>query len=123
MNIYFEIQAEEPERALAFYTAVFGWNFIPIPGLPIPYWTIETGGARGGLYKRPAPLPAQEHGNNAFICSFQVTDFDAVATKILGIGGIVAMPKFAVPKTCWQGYFIDPEGNTFGIFQVDENAA
>jgi uncharacterized protein len=27
-----------------------------------------------------------------------------------------------VPGTCWQGYFIDTEGNTFGIFQVDEEA-
>lgn len=35
---------------------------------------------------------------------------------------MVALPKFAVPKTCWQGYFVDPEGNTFGIFEVDANA-
>jgi hypothetical protein len=27
-----------------------------------------------------------------------------------------------VPNTCWQGYFVDTEGNTFGIFQVDPNA-
>jgi len=32
------------------------------------------------------------------------------------------MPKFAVPGTCWQGYFVDPQGNTFGIFQPDPNA-
>lgn len=122
MNIYFEIQADDPERALAFYTALFGWNFIPIPGLPIPYWTIETGGARGGLLKRPVPAPPPGHGTNAFVCSFQVTDFDSVASVILSTGGQVAMAKFAVPKTCWQGYFIDPEGNTFGLFQVDEHA-
>ena len=23
---------------------------------------------------------------------------------------------------CWQGYFIGTEGNTFGIFEVDEQA-
>jgi hypothetical protein len=33
-----------------------------------------------------------------------------------------ALEKFAVPGTCWQGYFLDLEGNTFGLFQVDENA-
>ncbi len=48
--------------------------------------------------------------------------FDATAEKILQAGGMVAMEKFAVPGKCWQGYFVDPEGNTFGIFQVDENA-
>jgi hypothetical protein len=38
-------------------------------------------------------------------------------------GGAVALPKFAVPKVCWQGYFLDSEGNTFGIFQPDASAA
>jgi predicted enzyme related to lactoylglutathione lyase len=32
------------------------------------------------------------------------------------------MPKFAVPGVCWQAYFIDTEGNTFGIFEPDSNA-
>jgi predicted enzyme related to lactoylglutathione lyase len=52
----------------------------------------------------------------------QVDDYDATAEKILKHGGIEALPKFAVPGRCWQGYFLDPEGNTFGIFQVDEHA-
>ncbi len=42
--------------------------------------------------------------------------------KILSLGGKIALPKFAVPGVCWQGYFIDTEGNTFGLFQVDEKA-
>ena len=25
------------------------------------------------------------------------------------------MPKFAVPGRCWQGYFLDPDHNVFGI--------
>jgi uncharacterized protein len=41
---------------------------------------------------------------------------------IVSLGGKIALPKFAVPGTCWQGYFIDTEGNTFGLFQVDETA-
>lgn len=47
---------------------------------------------------------------------------DITAQTIEHLGGIVALPKFAVPGTCWQGYFIDLEGNTFGIFEVDPNA-
>jgi predicted enzyme related to lactoylglutathione lyase len=27
-----------------------------------------------------------------------------------------------VPGVCWQGYFLDTEGNTFGIFQPDQSA-
>jgi len=51
-----------------------------------------------------------------------VPDFDSTTKAILKNDGRVAMEKLAVPRTCWQGYFFDPQGNTFGLFQVDENA-
>lgn len=121
-HIYFEIHADDPQRAINFYSKVFGWEFSAIPNLPVPYWTIETGGSRGGLLQRPVKTPPAQCGTNAFVCSLEVENFDATAKIIAGLGGIVALPKFAVPKTCWQGYFVDPEGNTFGIFQVDANA-
>ncbi|HEY6372963.1 MAG TPA: VOC family protein [Candidatus Sulfotelmatobacter sp.] len=120
--IYFEIQADDSQRAIHFYSQIFGWKFSEIKGLPIPYWMIETGGSRGGLLQRPAKTPPQQSGTNAFVCSLEVEDFDATAKTILKLGGIIALPKFAVPKTCGQGYFVDPEGNTFGIFEVDANA-
>ncbi|MGB9432055.1 MAG: VOC family protein [Candidatus Acidiferrum sp.] len=119
---YFEIQADDPERAIGFYTAVFGWSFTKVPGLPIDYWLIQTEDMRGGLLKRPTIAPPPRSGTNAYACSMQVTDFDEMAKAILKNGGQVALDKFAVPGTCWQGYFLDPEGNTFGLFQVDENA-
>ena len=121
-HIYFEIQADDPKRAIDFYSRVFGWKFAQVKGAPIAYWTIETGGSRGGLLQRPAKAPPPQCGTNAFVCSLEVVNFDTTARTIEQSGGIVALAKFAVPKTCWQGYFVDPEGNTFGIFQVDQNA-
>ena len=44
------------------------------------------------------------------------------ALTILAHGGIVAMDKFAIPGVCWQGYFQDPEGNTFGLFEPNPTA-
>ncbi len=41
---------------------------------------------------------------------------------ILKNGRQVALPKFAIPKRCWQGYFIEQDNNVLGIFEVDENA-
>lgn len=119
---YFEIQAEDVRRAVGFYQHVFGWKFTKDEHIPVEYWRIETEGAQGGLLKRPAKTPSPEHGTNAFVCSMQVEDFDATAKKILQNNGQVALEKFAVPGKCWQGYFIDTEGNTFGLFQVDETA-
>jgi predicted enzyme related to lactoylglutathione lyase len=122
MSIYFEIQADDAARAIAFYSQVFKWRFSEVPGLPVPYWRIEAGGSGGGLLTRPAKTPPPGCGTNAFVCSFETDDFDAVAKVILQLGGHVALPKFPVPGKCWQGYFIDTEGNTFGVFQVDPTA-
>ncbi len=119
---YFEIQAAQPEKMIPFYEAVFGWKFIRLPQVPIPYYRIETNGISGGLLQRPAQVPPPEYGTNAFTCSVQVADYDQTAASILSQGGRVAMAKFAVPNTCWQGYFTDPDNNVFGIFQVDELA-
>lgn len=119
---FFEIQANDLEKARDFYASCFGWKFIQQPGLPIEYWQIETEGIRGGILKRPVSVPKGPSGTNAYVCSMEVADFDATAKKILDKGGIVAMDKFAIPGKCWQGYFLDTEGNTFGIFQVDEKA-
>src|ERR1041385_3758518 len=119
---YFEIQAEDPIRAVTFSRQIFGWPFSRVEGLPVEYWRIETEGPRGGLLKRPVRTLPPEHGTNAFVCSMEVASFHATAAKILSAGGQVALPKFAVPGGCWQGYFIDTEGNTFGIFQSDSAA-
>ena len=120
--IFFEIQADDLNRALKFYQTVFEWKFNRNPGTPIEYWDIETGGNRGGLLQRPAKTPPPEHGTNAYVCSVQVENFDEIAARIMANGGQVALEKFPIPGRCWQGYFIDTEGNTFGIFEADENA-
>jgi predicted enzyme related to lactoylglutathione lyase len=52
----------------------------------------------------------------------QVEDFDAMQEKILANGGMVAIPKFAIPGKCWQGYFLDNDKNVFGVYEVDESA-
>lgn len=120
---YFEIQATDLEGTVDFYREVFGWRITQVPGMPVPYWRIETEGISGGLLQRPVPPPPEARGTNAYVCSMEVENFDAVGETILTKGGRVAVPKFAVPGRRWQGYFIDPEGNTFGVLQVDPHAA
>lgn len=122
MSIFFEIHVDNVQRAVNFYKTIFGWNMSRNPGVPIEYFDIETGDSRGGLLQRPVKAPSLGQGTNAFICSLEVDNFDATAAKILSLGGMVALEKFPVVGRCWQGYFIDPEGNTFGIFEVDEKA-
>jgi uncharacterized protein len=119
---YFEIQSSDPNRDIKFYQTVFGWKFIKEEFVPIEYYRIETNSINGGLLKRPAKVPPAESGTNAFVCSVLVENFDRTNNLILQNGGQVALPKFAIPGRCWQGYFIDLDNNMFGIFEVDETA-
>ena len=125
--IHFEIQADDLERAKSFYADVFGWTYDDWSAVTgSPYWGVHTGdpaepGIDGGLMPRPAPVTGS--GTNAGILTMGVEDYDATAATIEAAGGTVALPKVALPGMAWQGYFLDTEGNTFGIHQPDPNAA
>jgi predicted enzyme related to lactoylglutathione lyase len=120
---YFELQADDPARAAAFYSAVFGWQVARDEAVPIEFWRVSTdGGIEGAILKRPAAVPPERSGTNAAVISMQVEDYDATAEAIHRGGGRDALEKFAVPGRCWQGYFLDTEGNTFGVFEVDPDA-
>jgi predicted enzyme related to lactoylglutathione lyase len=115
--------ADDPVRAAALCSQVFGWKFVRDESLPRDYWRIETEGVSGGLLKRLSRRPPLQSGTNAFVCSIEVADFHATAKKILGNDGLVAQEKLAVPGRCWQGFFLDPDENVFGRFQAGENAS
>ena len=119
---YFEIQSSDPAREIEFYSAIFGWNFIKEEFVPIEYYRIETKGINGGLLKRPAAVPPMGTGTNAYVCSIQVENIDRTIEMLLKVGGMMAMEKFAIPGRCWQAYFLDPDHNTVGLFQLDEQA-
>ena len=127
--VHFEVQVDDVERAKNFYAEVFGWayeDYSQVTGTP--YWGVITGdegtpGINGGLLPRPVPAPAPEQGTNAWVMTMGTDDFDATAARIIAAGGQVALPKMALPGMAWQGYFIDTEGNTFGLHQPDPNAA
>lgn len=127
--VHFEIQADDVERAKAFYAAVFGWSFQDYgPFTGSSYWGVVTGaedepGINGGLLQRSAPAPGAGQGANAFVCTIGVGDFDETERRVLAAGGQLAMAKTALIGLAWQGYFLDTEGNTFGIHQPDPEAA
>jgi predicted enzyme related to lactoylglutathione lyase len=127
--VHFEIQADDVKRAKAFYAAVFDWSFQDYGEVTgTTYWGIVTGpeeepGINGGLLQRPVPAPGPARGTNAFVCTVGVGDYDATERRILDAGGRVALPKMALTGMAWQGYYLDPEGNTFGIHQPDPAAA
>jgi predicted enzyme related to lactoylglutathione lyase len=124
--VHFEIHAENPERAVAFYKELFGWTFNKWDG-PMEYWMIITGdkpteGINGGLVRRRGPAPAQGQAVNAYCCTVDVANLDATLTKAQSLGAAVALPKMAIPGVGWLAYIIDSEGNILGMMQNDPAA-
>ena len=75
--VHFEIHASDPERAIDFYTSVFGWNFHQWEGGDADYWLIMTGpdeepGINGGLSRRRGDPPEDFAAINSYTCVVQV---------------------------------------------------
>ncbi len=124
--VHFEIPAEDPARAAAFYREVFGWQIAKSPAMD--YWMIRTTaeadengmpkgpGANGGMMKRmhPGHQPTNYIG---------VEDIETYTLKVVAAGGEVVVPKTPVPGHGWMIHFKDPEGNFLALWQGDSNAA
>ena len=118
--VHFEIHAEDPERAAAFYRGLFGWEIRKWEG-PQDYWLIRTGegqpGIDGGLLRRPGPSPAEGQPVQGYVCTVEVASLDEVLGKLPPAGGRVVVPKRAIPGVGWLAYATDTEGNVFGMLQ------
>ncbi|MDQ2669738.1 MAG: VOC family protein [Gemmatimonadota bacterium] len=124
--VHFEIHAGEPERLVAFYGDLFGWQFQKWEG-PMDYWLITTGtgqpGIDGGLVRRMGEAPAVGQAVNAYVCTVDVDDLDAVLARAGKLGSAVALPRMAVPGIGWLAYIRDPDENLLGLMQSDPTAA
>jgi len=123
--VHFEVHAEDPERAIRFYSAVLGWSFKHWGG-PQDYWLITTGpadqpGIDGGMVRRQGAIDGQ--AVIAFVCTVGVDSVDDTVAKALENGGTIALPKMAIPGVGWLAYVKDTEGNIFGMMQNDPSAA
>ena len=117
--IHFEIEADEPQRAIKFYEKIFGWKIEKWKG-PMEYWLIKTGkenepGIDGGLEKRTGGEPST-------VNMIDVPSIDEYVKKVEDNGGSIIRHKRAIPGVGWMAYFKDPEGNMFGMMQEDTTA-
>lgn len=120
MISWFEIPADDLERARKFYSELFGWRIEEFPvQFRRDYLIIKTGkgnAVSGGLTKRQRP-------DQTIVNYIDVASADRYAVKVERLGGKVLVPKTAVPG---MGYFVvceDTEENAFGIWENDKNAS
>jgi predicted enzyme related to lactoylglutathione lyase len=122
--VHFEIHTDDPQRAIRFYTDLFGWSFQKFEHAD--YWLVTTGpsdqpGIDGGLMPREGGKSGDRI--TSYVCVVDVPDIDATIAKAKSLGAPQTDAKTPVPGIGWSAYFKDTEGNTFGVFQSDTNAA
>jgi predicted enzyme related to lactoylglutathione lyase len=124
--VHFEIHADDPARAIGFYSMLFAWKFTKWDG-PMEYWMVVTGsdsepGINGGLMRRMGPPATHGQAVNAYVCTSMVADVDASVAQAVKLGGGVALPKMPIPGLGWLAYVKDTEGNILGLMQSDPAA-
>ncbi len=132
--IHFEVQAQDPERAAAFYRDVFGWDIREwvIPGVRMEdenrFWLVNTmvdpvqATVNGGIVFRRGEPPTEGQAVNAFLCTVEVPDLGAFVEKVRASGGRVMDPRMAIRGIGWWARCADTEGNLFGMLQPDPKA-
>jgi uncharacterized protein len=106
-----QLNTDDPERAGAFYAALFGWRVQPVGEGETPYWGIYNGETlNGGMMPLPPGGGAPPH----WLVYFGSEAVDADAERIGRLGGSVLVPAMDVPG----GRIVvaaDPQGAAFAL--------
>jgi predicted enzyme related to lactoylglutathione lyase len=123
--VHFQIPSDDIERSKKFYNQLFGWKIEKSPESNTPKgmenWEVTTTDDKGnkalagGMSKRS--MPQQQITN--FIGVKSVDDY---SSKVEKLGGKLVVPKTAVPGMGYYEVCLDTENNSFGLFELNENA-
>ena len=116
--VHFEINAADPEKAVAFYSGVFGWKSEKWEG-PFDYWMLTT-----GAEDEPGINGAIMSGGRApIINTIDVASLDEALKAVEAHGGKAVGERQTIPGVGYHIYCADPEGNLFGMMEEDINAS
>ncbi len=121
--VHFEIHADDPQRAIAFYTDVFGWTVNQWEDNP--YWLVSTGptdqpGIDGAILPRMGDRPAAGAPVVGMVNTMQVDNLDAALAKAFDRGGVMVLDKMVIPGVGTVAYVLDSEANVIGMLQPED---
>jgi predicted enzyme related to lactoylglutathione lyase len=111
--VHFEIAADDPERAVAFYREVFGWEIEK--WAEGEYWLCTTGpdeqmGINGAIMRRSDP-------SQMVVNTIGVDSLEEALAMVVDRGGKVLTDVMEIPGIGNFAYCQDTEGNPFGVLQ------
>lgn len=106
--VYFSVQAADPGRQRAFYSAMFNWDITDGPFMQIP---AGVGGPETGI---SGHISAGAPGFSLYV---QVRDINASLARAVELGGARVSDPFQIPGGAMIAGITDPEGNSLVLVQ------
>jgi hypothetical protein len=109
-----ELATTDVDAAFAFYSDLFGWEKMEAHDMGHMgiYQEYGVGGfPLGGLYQKPADMPAPPH----FLYYIRVEDLEDALGRIVPNGGTVVMEPTEVPGGDRVAVGLDPQGAAFAL--------
>ena len=116
---WFEIPTKDLEKAIAFYSEVFGVSFEKMEMGPLNMAMIagsdrETYGATGALVQADGYVPSA----NGSVVYFGCDDVEIFLKKVEKAGGKTIQPKTSIGEHGFIAHFLDPEGNHVALHSM-----
>lgn len=110
-----ELSSNDPQKAVAFYEALFGWKMVRGNNAGDNYLHIMAGTQMIGgvvpIEHRDPNLPSH------WLSYFAVEDCDASAAKLVSLGGKIVFGPMTMENVGRMAYVADPQGAMFAFFQ------
>lgn len=117
--MHFDVVVRDVDRASAFYENAFGWKIEKWDG-PMDYWLISTGDAAS-----PGIDGGMSVGEPNFTEGPLTLDVDSLDNALAAVkkaGGSQKGERQPVPGVGYMATVEDPEGNRWGLMEMDNNA-
>ena len=108
-----ELHAGDSERALAFYSGLFGWTKerdFDMGPMGLYHIFNSAPGESGGMMTRSPQTPA-----SFWLYYFNVEAIDAAVARVNKAGGKIANGPMEVPTGQWVAQAFDPQGAMFAL--------
>jgi uncharacterized protein len=116
---WIDLMTTDRQKAIAFYTGLFGWTEGDDAGPDMHHYTqfLLRGKAVAAVVDMMADSAAGGM-TSTWTTYLAVDDLDAVAAKIVPAGGTVAMPPMDVAEAGRMAMVADPSGALVGLYQA-----
>lgn len=117
---WFDCGSTDAAKAKAFYTRLFGWNAVEMPGEAGIYTILRAGNEDvAGLYQMSGPK--FEGVPSHWMTYVAVDDVDATAKRVGPLGGRIMAEPMDIPDVGRMAVVQDPTGAVIAIARLDQH--